>query len=226
MSKKMIYLMAFIFILAAALTGTTSADPHLAAWWKLDDEGTGTVIDSSGNGHDGTIFGGALFVPGMLGEALEFDGNNDYVNIDGYPGIVGDGTNTPAFSVTAWVKKQGPLGGDGEIVGWGNSGTGNRVEFRFNSGNNRVRIESGDGNTQNDTELTTDQWHHVAMTVRENSTYESGVNFFLDGFDDSRPNTDPDPIHPTGNNDVKIGLRYNDDGRLFTGLIDDVRIYD
>ncbi|MDT8304021.1 MAG: LamG domain-containing protein, partial [Sedimentisphaerales bacterium] len=224
--SKIIYLIAFIFILSTTLTGTSIADPHLAAWWKLDDEGTGTVIDSSGNGHDGTIFGGAQFVPGMLGEALEFDGNNDYVNIDGYPGIVGDGTNTPAFSITAWIRKQGPLGGDGEIVGWGNSGTGNRVEFRFNSGNNRIRIESGGGNAQNDTELTTDQWHHVALTVRENSTYDSGVNFFLDGLDDTRPNTDPDPIHPTGNNDVKIGLRYNEDGRLFTGLIDDVRIYD
>ncbi len=226
MSKKMIYLMAFAFMLVAALTGTANADPHLAAWWKLDDEGTGTVIDSSGNGHDGTIFGDAQFVPGMLGEALEFDGDNDYVNIDGYQGIVGDGTNTPAFSVTAWVRKEGPVGGDGEIVGWGNSGTGNRMEFRFNGGNNRVRIESGGGNAQNDTELTTDMWHHVALTVRENSTYESGVNFYLDGLDDTRPNTDPDPIHPTGNFDVKIGLRYNEDARLFTGLIDDVRIYD
>ena len=226
MSKTMIYLTAFVFMLAAALTGTTSADSHLAAWWKLDDEGTGTVIDSSGNGHDGTIFGGATFVPGILGEALEFDGNNDHVNIDGYQGIVGDGTNTPAFSVTAWIRKQGPLGGDGEIVGWGNSGAGNRMEFRFNSGNNRIRIESGGGNAQNDTELTTDQWHHVALTVRENSTYESGVNFYLDGLDDTRANTDSDPIHPTGNNDVKIGLRYNEDARLFTGLIDDVRIYD
>ena len=226
MSEKKICLMAFVFMLATALTSTASADSNLAAWWKLDDEGTGTVIDSSGNGHDGTIFGGAAFVPGMLGEALEFDGNNDYVNIDGYQGIVGDGTNTPAFSVTAWVRKQGPLGGDGEIVGWGNTGTGNRMEFRFNSGNNRVRIESGGGNAQNDTELTTDQWHHVALTVRENSTYESGVNFFLDGIDDTMPNTDPDSIHPTGNFDVKIGLRYNEDARLFTGLIDDVRIYD
>ncbi len=226
MSKRLVYLMIFVFMLAVALSGTVNADTNLAAWWKLNDEGTGTVIDSSGNGHDGTIFGDAQFVPGMLGEALEFDGNNDYVNIDGYQGIVGDGTDTPPFSVTAWVRKQGPLGGDGEIVGWGNSGTGNRVEFRFNSGNNRIRIESGGGNAQNDTELTTDQWHHVAMTVRENSTYESGVNFFLDGIDDTRPNTDPDPIHPTGNNDVKIGLRYNEDGRLFIGLIDDVRIYD
>jgi len=226
MSEKKIYLMAFVFMLATALTCTASADPHLAAWWKLDDEGTGTVIDSSGNGHDGTIFGGTAFVPGILDEALEFDGNNDYVNIDGYQGIVGDGTNTPSFSVTAWVRKKGPLGGDGEIVGWGNTGTGNRMEFRFNSGNNRVRIESGGGNAQNDTDLTTDEWHHVALTVRENSTYDSGVNFYLDGLDDTSPNTDPDPIHPTGNFDVKIGLRYNEDARLFTGLIDDVRIYD
>ncbi|MBW7991959.1 MAG: LamG domain-containing protein [Planctomycetes bacterium] len=226
MSKKKIYLMAFVFMLAAALTFTASADPHLAAWWKLDDEGTGTVIDSSGNGHDGTLVGDAHFVPGLFDEALELDGENDYAVIDGYQGIVGDGTNTPAFSVTAWVRKQGPLGGNGEIVGWGNSGAGNRMEFRFNGGNNRIRIESGGGNAQNDTELTTDQWHHVALTVRENSTYESGVNFFLDGLDDTRANTDSDPIHPTGNNDVKIGLRYNEDARLFTGLIDDVRIYD
>ena len=183
MSKKLICSIISIFMLAVALSGTVYADTNLAAWWKLDDEGTGTVIDSSGNGHDGTIFGDAQFVPGMLGEALEFDGNNDYVNIDGYQGIVGDGTNTPAFSVTAWVKKQGPLGGDGEMVGWGNSGTGNRMEFRFNSGNNRIRIESGGGNAQNDTELTTDQWHHVALTVRENPTYDSGINFFLDGID-------------------------------------------
>ena len=226
MCKKLICSMSFTSLLITILAGTANADPHLVAWWKLDDDGTGTVVDSSGNGHDGTIYGGATFVPGMIGDALEFDGNNDYVNMDGYQGIVGDGINTPAFSVTAWVKKQGPLGGDGEIVGWGNSGSGNRMEFRFNSGNNRVRIESGGGNAQNDTELTTEQWHHVALTVRENSTYESGVNFYLDGLDDTRPNTDPDPIHPTGNNDVKIGLRYNEDGRLFTGLIDDVRIYD
>jgi hypothetical protein len=226
MFKIIMYLTAFAFIFTITLTGTAGADPHLVAWWKLDDEGTGTVIDSSGNGHDGTIFGDAQFVPGMLGEALEFDGNNDYVNIDGYQGIVGDGTDTPAFSVTAWVRKEGPIGGDGEIVGWGNTGAGNRMEFRFNAGNNRVRIESGGGNAQNDTELTTGEWHHVAMTVRENSTYESGVNFFLDGLDDTRVNTDPDPIHPTGNFDVKIGLRYNEDARLFTGLIDDLRIYD
>jgi len=227
MSKKLIYFISCVLVLGMALTSTANAaDPHLAAWWKLDDEGTGTVLDSSGNGRDGTLMGDAHFVPGLFDEALELDGDGDYVVIDGYKGIVGDGTNTPAFSITAWIRKQGPVGGDGEIVGWGSTGSGNRMEFRFNSGNNRVRIESGGGNAQNDTELTTDEWHHVAVTVRENSTYESGLVFYLDGRDDTRVNADPDPIHPTENFDVKIGLCYNEDNRAYTGLIDDLRIYD
>ncbi|MHC4728801.1 MAG: hypothetical protein ACYS17_16410, partial [Planctomycetota bacterium] len=118
MSERTILTMALIFVLAAAMTGSASADPHLAAWWKLDDEGTGTVIDSSGNGYHGTIHGDPQFVTGLFDEALEFDGEGDYVVIDDYKGIVGDGTNTPAFSITAWIRKQGPLGGNGEIVGW------------------------------------------------------------------------------------------------------------
>jgi hypothetical protein len=223
----MIYVISFVLALGPVLTGTADAvDNNLAAWWKLDDEGTGTVIDSSGNGHHGTLVGDAHFVPGIIDEALELDGDGDYVVIDGYKGIVGDGTNTPAFSITAWIRTALGDGGSGEIVGWGSTGSGNRLEFRFNDGNNRVRIESGGGNAQNDTELTANEWHHVAVTVREKSTYESGLVFYLDGRDDTRVNADPDPIHPIENFDVKIGLRYNEDNRLYTGLIDDLRIYD
>ncbi len=55
MSKKLIYLMSFVFVLGMALT--SAADANLVAWWKLDDEGTGTVLDYSGYGRDGTIIG-------------------------------------------------------------------------------------------------------------------------------------------------------------------------
>jgi len=199
-----------------------AGEPGLAGWWKFDGDG----LDSSGNGRNGTLMDGASFASGYSGQALSLSGAGDYFIVDGYKGIFGDGTNTPAFSIAVWVKKEGPVGGDGEIVGWGNTGAGNRMEFRFNAGNNRVRIECGGGNAQNDTQLTTGQWQHVVMTVEANSTYESGVRFYLDGVDDTRPNTDPDPIHPTENFDVVIGIRYNLDARNYIGLIDDVRIYD
>ncbi len=221
MSKNLIHFISMVFVLSVVLTVTADAvDKNLAAWWKLDDEGTGTVVDSSGNDHHGTLVGDAHFVPGLFDEALELDGDGDYVVIDDYKGIVGDGSNTPPYSVTAWIKTTS----DGEIIGWGDSGSGNRMEFRISSG--RLRHEPGGGNTQGDTEVTDGQWHHVAVTVRANSTHNDGVTMYVDGREDTRANTDPDPVHPTENFDVKIGLRYNEDNRIYTGLIDDVRIYD
>ena len=196
-------------------------DPDLVAWWKLDDDGSGFVTDSSGYGHHGTIHGDPLWVVGYDGDALELDNAGDFVQMDGYKGVVGS-----AFSITAWIRKEGPVGDDVQIIGWGGTGGGNRVEYRFNGGNNRLRIDSGAGNAQSDTDLTTGQWHHVALTVEENATYQSGVTFYLDGQDDTRANTDSDPIHPTSGFDVKIG-QMNDfsSSRWYIGLIDDVRIY-
>ncbi|MCP4257878.1 MAG: LamG domain-containing protein [Planctomycetes bacterium] len=200
---------------------TSIYDPDLVAWWKFDDDGSGFVTDSSGYGHHGTIHGDPFWVTGFDGDALEFDNAGDYVSIDGYKGVVGG-----AFSITAWIRKEGPVGGDVQIIGWGGTGSGNRVEYRFNAGNNRLRIESGGGNTQSNTDLTTGQWHHVAMTVQQDATYESGVTFYLDGQEDTIANTDSDPIHPTSGFDVKIG-QMNDfsSSRWYIGAIDDLRIY-
>ncbi|MHC4630625.1 MAG: LamG domain-containing protein, partial [Planctomycetota bacterium] len=200
--------------------GPAVYDPSLVGWWKLDDERTGTVIDYSGNNRNGTLHGDPQWVSGFHGGALEFNGD-DCVTIDGYKGVVGNGTNTPAWSVAAWVKTSG----DGEVVGWGSTGGGNRMEFRISSG--RTRAEGGNGNTQGDTTMNDGQWHHIAMTVAPNSTYNSGVNLYLDGKLDTRANTDPDPFHPVANFDVIFGQRYSQSNeRWFTGLIDDVRIYD
>src|SRR5262245_12900004 len=50
--------------------------------WKLD-EGVGEVAaDSSGNGHHGTLEGGASWTDGRFGGAgLALDGNDDHVQI-------------------------------------------------------------------------------------------------------------------------------------------------
>src|SRR5215831_12086276 len=67
------------------------------------NEGTGTTtVDASGNGHNGTLMNGALWVAGKYGQGVGLDGTNDYINIADQA----DFTLTPTVSYTwsAWVK--------------------------------------------------------------------------------------------------------------------------
>ncbi|MHC4628663.1 MAG: LamG-like jellyroll fold domain-containing protein, partial [Planctomycetota bacterium] len=176
------------------------------------------VVDSSGNDHHGTLHGDPQYVAGFDGDALEFDGVGDFVQMDGYKGVLG----TSAFSITAWIR----VGSNGQMVSWGNTGTNRRVEFRVNGG--RLRIDTGGGNVQGDTNILDDQWHHVAATVKANATLSSGdITLYLDGRDDTRISTDTNIFDMTANFDVKIGQMYDfSSSRWFVGLIDDLRIYD
>ncbi len=83
----------------------------------LENEGSGNkVFDLSGNGRNGTESGGAIWVPGQHGPALEFDGDNDYIitpNMGGYSEI------SIILKVTAlaqvdggWVNINSNSGGD------------------------------------------------------------------------------------------------------------------
>ena len=73
------------------------------------------VKDKSGEGNDGTINGGAKSAAGKYGEALEFDGANDFVEIpleDSITFSTGD-----SLTVQVWVKTDDePPNNDG-IVG-------------------------------------------------------------------------------------------------------------
>ena len=215
MYKQLIFLLSFILMLVLIATSVVSADePHLVGWWKFD----GNALDSSGNDRNGTLHGNPTFLPGYDGDALQFDGVNDYVRITGYNGVTG----THAFSISAWIKTTDD---EGEIVGWGKPSAREQVEFRIDS--NRLRCQHGAGNIQSDTNVNDNEWHQVAVTVKENATVSHpDVILWLDGKDDTRPGTDPDAFNITGNYDVKIARRYNASERWLAGLIDDVRIYD
>ena len=79
---------------------TTSEETNLVADWKFN-EGTGsTAADSSGNGNDGTLVNNPTRVNGKIGNALSFDGVNDYISTTNSPSL------NPADEITiiAWVK--------------------------------------------------------------------------------------------------------------------------
>jgi hypothetical protein len=192
--------------------GTTGLEAHY--------EFEGTYSDSSGNARHGTAMGGPVFVAGKLGQAISLDGIDDYVNIDGYKGILADANEQHEFTLAAWIKTTA----DGEIITWGSSPGGQRMTFRVDT---VIRVEHGNGNIRGTSgpDLRDNQWHHVAATLPRGARMMD-VLLYVDGFDVTPNSTDEDPFVLTGDADVSIGRRATSDDRYFTGSIDDARIYD
>jgi len=99
------------------------------------------------------------------------------------------------------------------------------VTFRVHDG--RIRVEHGSGNMRGDTNVNNNEWHHIAAVIPQDGAIKDLI-FYLDGeADDYRTILDPDnKFNLTGTADVSIGRRATSADRYFTGLIDDVRIYD
>ena len=127
MCKKLICLISFVLVLGLVLTSVAEAvDPDLAGWWKFD-EGSGTIAyDSSGNGNDGIFVGDPQWVPGKIGGALEFNGD-DYLNCGNGPSLEIRDEITIAF----WFQVEAFQ---------------NTWEAFFSKGDNAYRVSRGGGN--------------------------------------------------------------------------------
>ena len=79
------------------------------AHWKLDDGAGTTAIDSEG-GHDGTLTNEPAWVGGRLGDALDFDGVNDYVSAGTFD-VSGSG-----LTMMAWFNAETIPTSDGRFI--------------------------------------------------------------------------------------------------------------
>ena len=83
--KSLIYLLAITLIITIPLQNghtQTIVTDGLVSYWTFDEQDIAgfTVKDVWGE-NDGKIVGNPQVVDGQVGEALEFDGANDYVNL-------------------------------------------------------------------------------------------------------------------------------------------------
>lgn len=102
-----------IWLCATPLERERPVEPdraHLIACYTLD----GNTDDSSGNGYHGTAVGGPLFVSGVQGQAMQFDGADDHVRIV-HQNRLNPGTGS--FTITCWALVD-TVAGTAGTVNW------------------------------------------------------------------------------------------------------------
>ena len=97
MFRKVVHLVMCTFMFSLALTSIANAGiPGLIAHWRLDEASGTTAGDASGNGHNGTLEGGAQRTQGKLEGGVYLDGVDDYIQV---PNVI-----TPTGSLAFWFK--------------------------------------------------------------------------------------------------------------------------
>ncbi|MBC8236317.1 LamG domain-containing protein [bacterium] len=146
-------LTAGFFFLSALLVNAET----VTLW--LCDEGSGkNLIDSSGNGHDGTLEGKAGWTEGKFGKALELHGNPDRVVVPGSKDLIGP----DAMTVEMWLKAP-PQAAYHIPISKGLKGAGH-WEIYLHAGTGRLSTYIPDLGDFTGTHVVTDnEWHHCAM---------------------------------------------------------------
>ena len=188
-------------------------DPDLLGWWTLDEGMGTTAVDWSGHGNHGRILGSAQWTHGVRDGALDL-ADGAHVSVAG-AGISGAAPRT----ITGWARANRT-----NITAWTNV-------FGFtgpSTNGNHFDIEAvGDTTTttlgyyglhvygwEQDIMPIDLEWHHLAATYDGTTASWYGDGELI-GSEAVTINT-PGAVH--------MGKRQ-DNGNLFPGVIDDVRVY-
>ncbi len=227
-----------LLVLVAATAGSARLKAQWTGEWTMDMTAGSVAFDLTPNANDGALMsftGPNPWVPGMFGNALSFDGVDDYVMTANQTASIYDGLGSP-YSVCYWVKA--PAQNNAFVYAEGTIGT--SAIFIFGSGQFladqdkfRTYLRNDQGDVPlvgvSDTVVYDDTWHHVAFV-----DVAGDVSLYIDGvLDTATIAYDPlrlpgMPGHGTFSmNTASIGaLRRGSVCCNMVGLVDDLRLYD
>ena len=191
---------------------------NLAAWYTFDDN----VMDQSGEYLDGIISGNPVYVEGVKGKALSFDGIDDYVSLP-IGNVIAQSQN---ITVTTWVNFSNQGGAWQRIFDFG-SGTSINMFLTPRTGTDgpmRFAIRTANVGEQQLTasETLPGDWHHVAVVIRgSNGT----MDMYLDGQNVAEAATALAPKDLGITTQNWLGRSQYSPDAYFKGALDDFRIY-
>ncbi len=189
------------------------------------DPGTGDLVamysfennvsDGSGNGLGGTIMGNPMYVEGITGMGMSFDGVNDYINFGN--STMFDFTNE--ITLSAWVNmndagngQHNPFVGKGDHAYAIKHSSGNQLQFFIYDGGWFTANVSVNASLNG-------SWHHVAGTFDG-----AEIKIYVDGA--LGATTEHEGTIEVQPHNLTIGNNSEEEGRFYDGVIDEVRIYD
>jgi hypothetical protein len=216
----MLFCILFVTIMISKVfaTSNTAKEEGLISYWNFDEleEGDTEFLDLSGNGRHGILHNNTHPIEGKFGKALKFDGLADYAEIPYDAGL----SCLYAISVEAWIYPTPPHQENR------NGGIINNINGRSNA---RLLITAtgmllaelyGDSN-----------YYRVSGPIAPNETW-SHVVYVHDGLDgiiyvNGEPGTPiPCPnLLRVGTNSLTIGWGHTGNNYHYSGLIDEVKIY-
>jgi hypothetical protein len=216
------------FAILGRVWGRDAAAPTPVAYWPLN-ETTGLVAVDSASSHNGSLLGffgdDSQWVTGRLGGGLELDGTDDYVEVEGWPGIYGKNPRT----IFAWLKTQGIPTGRLPIVTWGRKQPGEYWLLEVDE-DQRLRLSCDSGFiSANEQQIGDGNWHHVAVvldSVDPEHPLISDVLLYVDGKRRTIYKMEEAAINTGCIENVRIGGAYGPDDNTFAGTIDEVSIFD
>jgi len=218
MNKYPTFIVLTIFLIGLVCAiDTVIASP--IAYWNFN-EGEGNILnDNSENGYNGIVYGNTIWADGVSGNALSFDGVDDYVDIPN----TSDLHFHSGFTLSVWAKFNN-YNQDNLIVGKHISGTvsgyfigvqDNKFDFYVSNSplpGNKQRLRTPSAYNDN-------QWHHITGVYDGTSQY-----LYVDGVLIAEQTQKYSSVNSAN---IRMGGMFQGENKgAFIGSIDEIRIYD
>jgi len=195
----------------------------LVGLWSFNgpDMDGNEAYDRSGQGNTGTLSGLPARAIGKVGQALDFNGSTDYVNVGSDNSL-----EAPTTTVAIWIKRDAT--GVRQFIFSDNidSGSGRDHYLMIEVGSDdKLHVWFGDG---------TDEVHKLSTATIDTSFHHIGfirddtaetIQFIIDGIVESPQSYSVGTLITLGANSMWIGKINPGDGYHFDGIIDEVRMY-
>jgi hypothetical protein len=198
-----------------AVTTSNQGPPGLVAAYGFNEGSGTTTADASGNANTATIAGAAWNVSGRFGRALSFDGVSDLVTIPDASSL----DLTTGMTLEAWLNPSALSGWRSALLKEASGGLSYSLYAHDDAPRPAATVNTGgiDQSTAGTVALALNTWTHLA------ATYDGAtLRLFVNGVQVSSRAVTGSLITSTGA--VRIGGNTIW-GEYFSGLIDEVRIY-